>query len=115
MSEEFRRFTRRDVGQNIEIIDMMTEQSLGTIVNISEYGVMIIAQVPVATDSIYQCEIMFPAEYQFRSPFIIGIQEMWAEPVTSGGVSCVGFRIIDIDSVDRLRVYEWVNEPLLTA
>jgi hypothetical protein len=114
MSEEFRRFTRRDADQKIEIVDMMTEQTMGTIVNISEYGVMMIAHVPIATDSIYQCEFKFPPEYQFRSPFIAGIQEMWAEPVTSGGVSCVGFRIIDIDTIDRLRIYEWVNEPQLT-
>lgn len=111
MSEEFRRFTRRDAGQKIDVIDIMTEQTLGTIVNISEYGIMIVAQTSIQTDSIYQCELMFPPEYQFRSPFIIGIQEMWAEPVTNSGVSCVGFRIIDIDTVDRLRVYEWVNEP----
>ncbi len=114
MSEEFRRYTRRDAGQKIEIVDLMTEQSMGTIVNISEYGVMMIAHVPIATDCIYQCEFKFPPEYKFRSPFIVGVQEMWAEQVTSGGVSCVGFRIIDIDTIDRLRIYEWVNEPLLT-
>lgn len=114
MSEELRRFTRRDAGQKIEIVDLMTEQTMGTIVNISEYGVMIVAHVPIAIDSIFQCEIKFPPEYQFRSPFIVGIQEMWTESVTNGGVSCVGFRIIDIDTIDRLRIYEWVNEPQLT-
>lgn len=114
MSEEFRRYRRRDAGQKIEVVDLMTEQSIGTIVNISEYGIMIIAQVPISTDSIYQCEIMFPLEYQFRSPFIVGIQEMWTEPVNNNGVSCVGFRIIDIEKIDRKRVQEWVNEPINT-
>lgn len=114
MSEEFRRFTRRDAGQKIDVIDMMTDLQMGTIVNISEYGIMMIAHVPIKTDSIFQCEFKFPAEYNFRSPFIIGIQEMWSEPVTTGGTSCIGFRIIDIDNVDRLRIYEWVNDPSST-
>ena len=112
MSEEFRRFTRRNAGQKIDIIDIMTETTIGTLVNISEYGIMMIAQIPIRTDSIYQCEFKIPAEYHFRSPFIIGIQEMWSEPLTTNGVMCVGFRIIDIDNIDRLSIFEWVNEPI---
>ena len=110
MSSEFRRFTRRDSSHRIDVLDMMTRQLMGSVVNISEYGMMLAVHVPLCTDAIYQCEIHFPAEYNFKAPFVVGIQELWSEPVTAGGITCAGFRIIDIDKSDRQQISDWVNE-----
>ncbi len=110
MSDEFRRAPRRDVKHQIDIVDLMIQKTIGNVVNISENGIMILSLLPINTDAIYQCELIFPKDYPFRSPFIVGLQEMWVEPVASGQVSYVGFRIIDIETADRLRVIEWVNE-----
>ena len=112
MSDEFRRYTRRDVIQQIDAIDLMTQKTLGKVANISEYGIMILTHIHINNDAIYQCELIFPYTYPFRSPFIIGLQEMWTEPVTTGKVSYAGFRIIDIESTDRLRISEWANQSL---
>jgi hypothetical protein len=110
MSEEFRRFKRRTPDQKIEVVDLMTQESIGTIVNVSEYGIMLLANTDVAVDAIYQCEIRFPPEYRFKNPFVIGIQEMWSEPVASGGIIAAGYRIIDIERTDRMKIVEWINE-----
>lgn len=110
MSEEFRRFKRRTPEQRVEVYDLMTQEVMGSVVNISEYGVMLLAGSHVNVDAIYQCEIRFPPEYGFRSPFVIGMQEMWSEPVAAGGVTAAGFRIIDIDRADRMKIVEWINE-----
>ena len=110
MSEEFRRFKRRTPEQRVEVYDLMTQELMGSVVNISEYGVMLLASSPVNVDTIYQCEFRFPAEYGFRSPFVVGIQEMWSEPVAAGGVTAAGYRIIDIERTDRMKIVEWINE-----
>ena len=110
MSEELRRFKRRTPDRKVEVIDTMTMEPIGTIVNISEFGIMLLASSAVAADAIYQCEIHFPPEYRFNRPFIIGIQEMWSEPVAAGGVSATGYRIIDIERADRMKIVEWINE-----
>jgi hypothetical protein len=110
MSEEFRRFKRRTPDRKVEVIDVMTMEPIGTVVNISEHGIMLLASSVVTVDAIYQCEIHFPAEYRFKHPFIIGIQEMWSEPVAAGGVTATGYRIIDIERTDRMKIVEWINE-----
>lgn len=110
MSEEFRRFKRRTPDRRVEVYDTMTQELIGSVVNISEYGIMLLANTEVTVDAIYQCEVRFPPEYRFKSPFIIGIQEMWSEAVAAGGVTAAGYRIIDIERSDRARIVEWINE-----
>lgn len=109
MSEEFRRSVRREPDRKVEVLDMMTQEHFGTVANISETGIMLFAHVHLDVDAIYQCEIRFPPEYGLKSPFIVGIQEMWSEPATAGGVTCAGFRVIDIARTDRLKLNDWVN------
>ena len=43
MSEEFRRFKRRTPELRVEVYDLMTQEVMGSVVNISEYGVMLLA------------------------------------------------------------------------
>ena len=109
MSEEFRRSVRREPDRKVEVLDMMTHEPMGTVANISETGIMLFVHVPLEVDAIYQCEIRFPPEYGLKAPFIVGMQEMWSEPASAGGVTCAGFRVIDIARTDRLQLNDWVN------
>ena len=54
MMREFRRARRRNVPKPVAVFDLMTEQVIGRVGNLSESGMLLVATEPVIDDALYQ-------------------------------------------------------------
>lgn len=110
MAEDFRRLRRRRADVSIQVLDCMTQQSMGFIADLSEVGMMISASRRLTPDGLYQCEIRFKAEGLDKCVHI-GAHELWSDANPQTGQAEVGFRFIDISPADRAWLRAWVNAP----
>lgn len=109
MTNESRRMQRRKADSPIRVIDTMTGLQLGTVVDLSESGMMLSAAQAVCADALFQCELQFSQGLEL--PVKIGLHELWSTYDDANHITLIGFRFIDISKQDRLRLRKWVAEP----
>jgi hypothetical protein len=106
MSAEERRSERIPVREYLLVTDMMTEAPIGRIGNISDGGMMLIADQSLPEEALFQ--LRFPLGE--GGPMLdIGAQAMWVEAARSAGSWWAGFRIIDIAEADQQRLDRWLE------
>ncbi|MFY8206355.1 MAG: PilZ domain-containing protein [Arenimonas sp.] len=109
MSEESRRLPRRKADSPITVIDAMTGQRLGMVIDLSESGMMVNAEQAVCADALFQSELQF--SQGVPAPIKAGLHELWSTTDDASGSVLIGFRFIDISKDDRSRLRTWVAEP----
>jgi hypothetical protein len=108
---EHRRAKRRKLGYNVEVVDTMTEQSIGRIANLSESGMLLVLHAPLMNDALYQLRIRLPDGYGVEHTLEIGAHELWSDDAAAPGQVWTGFRFIDIAADDLDFIREWVEAP----
>ena len=108
---EHRRAKRRKLGYNVEVIDTMTEQTIGRIANLSETGMLTVLHAPLLNDALYQLRIRLPDSLGVERNMDIGAHELWADEAAAPGQVWTGFRFIDIAPSDLEFIREWVEAP----
>ncbi len=111
MSEDFRRAKRRRAVEPIEVVDSMTEQSIGRVGNLSESGLMLMASRELLDDALFQLRFRLPMPGGGAREIEVGAHQLWSEQANMPGQHWCGFRFIDIspDGLETLR--EWVDAP----
>ncbi len=106
MSKQYRRARRKDVPERIEVFDTMLDTPVGSIGNISESGMLLVATVPVPDDALYQFRFALPANGRAQE-IEVGAHQIWSDASRGPGQNWVGFRFIDISPkhLDMLRAY----------
>jgi hypothetical protein len=108
---EFRRAKRRKVGYNVEIVDLMTEEVIGRLSNLSETGMLVIARQRQANDALYQFRLRLPDAGGVERTIDVGAHELWADDAAAPGQIWTGFRFIDIAPGDVQFLRDWVDAP----
>jgi len=108
---EHRRAKRRKLGYNVEVIDTMTEQSIGRIANLSETGMLTVLHSPLMNDALYQLRIRLPDSLGVERNMDVGAHELWSDEAAAPGQVWTGFRFIDIAPTDLEFIREWVEAP----
>ena len=108
---EYRRAKRRKVEKRSEVFDCMTERVIGTLSDLSETGMLMIANQALVNDALYQLRFnLTEASGTIRS-IGVGAHELWSDPAAAPGQVWIGFRFIDISAPDLLLLRAWVNKP----
>jgi hypothetical protein len=109
---EHRRSQRKRASQTIPVSNTLTGEVVGSIVNMSIDGMMLVGNRPFREDSLYQFNFQLPPGAGVMTrPIEIGVHEQWLEPARIEGQYFVGFRIIDIAPDDHMALYAWVSAP----
>lgn len=110
-AEESRRSRRRRVDERVDVIDAMTEQSLGQLGNISDSGLLLLAGAALRDDCLYQLRFTLPDRNGQRLTFEIGAHLLWQNAASAPGQAWMGFRFLSLEDghLDRLR--EWIDAP----
>ena len=108
---EFRRAKRRKVGYNVEIVDLMTEEVIGRLSNLSETGMLVIANQRLANDALYQFRFKLADGSGRERMVMVGAHELWSDQAAAPGQVWTGFRFIDISQDDIAFVRDWVDAP----
>lgn len=111
MSQEHRRARRRAAEQPVSVIDSLREQTVGRIGNLSETGMMLVSDVPLREDALYQLSIQLPDAHGRCTPLDVGAHLLWSAPAGPPGTCIAGLRFIDVapDALRRLRA--WIERP----
>lgn len=111
MIDEFRRARRRKVSDTILVTDTMTDSIVGRISNLSETGMLLIANAPLVEDGLYQFRFHLQAAHGHEAEFEVGAHMLWQDRASAPGQSWTGFRFIAVppDQAERLR--SWIDAP----
>jgi len=104
-----RRAPRKQPDKAVPVTDTMTGRVVGQLGNLSNEGMLLLAEHPMTDAAIYQLAFELRGPDGRVSPFEIGMQELWADPATASGQVWIGFRFIDIAEGDRKRLGAWLQ------
>lgn len=108
MSRESRRMPRRVVTTLIEVVDTMTEQSIGTMSNLSVGGMLLMARARLVEDALYQFRFNLP---ESGSQFIeVGAHVLWLDDASTSGRSWVGLRFLGLAPETTLQLRNWISQ-----
>ncbi len=113
MSEvEHRRAPRKRASSPMPVTDVMSEQVIGQLGNLSTSGMMLIGFRAPATDAVYQVSLTLPDGYGQRHTIQLGIQEQWHEPAAAPGQYWSGYRIVAAGEEDTRIMEAWLGPDL---
>ncbi|MBC7655780.1 MAG: PilZ domain-containing protein [Frankiaceae bacterium] len=111
MSSEFRRAKRRKVDQRIEVTDVMAERLVGHLSDLSETGMLLIANQGLTSDGLYQLRFKLADPHGHDYTLEVGAHELWADAAAAPGQVWTGLRFIDLSASDLLFLRNWVAAP----
>ncbi|RPE74854.1 PilZ domain-containing protein [Vulcaniibacterium tengchongense] len=106
--QEYRRAPRYAVDDYVQVVDTMTDAVVGQLGNISETGMLLIANAPLADDALYQLRFSLH-ESTRRPPIEVGAHLLWQERAAMPGQSWAGFRFIHILDRELEQLREWLR------
>jgi hypothetical protein len=111
MSTEYRRAKRKRAEETIDVIDIMTDQVVGRIGNISESGMMMLATVHLVDDALFQFRFNLPDGGARGRSIEVGSHQLWSDAANVPGQFWAGFRFIDISPEDAAHLRAWIDQP----
>lgn len=111
MSEDYRRAKRKQATEQIDVSDNMLETVIGQIGNVSETGMLLLANQAMADDALFQLQFTLADADGDRRTLSIGAHQLWSEPATASGQHWTGFRFIDIGADELAVLRVWINLP----
>jgi len=106
---EKRRGPRKRLDVLLQVSDAMTGNVVGQLGNISLEGMMLVANMPIVDDALYQFVFHLPDSHGQLRPVEVGAHELWSERTNMHGRTWAGFRFIDISPGDLAVLREWMT------
>lgn len=111
MSADNRRAKRRQISQTVEVVDAMTEASIGRIVNLSPGGMLMIANTQMMDDALFQFRFVLTDAAGHDRAIDVGAHQLWSDGAGAPGQLWAGFRFIDVRPDDAAFLAQWVEAP----
>jgi hypothetical protein len=108
MIHESRRAPRRQVASRVPVLDTMSDEVIGHLGNLSESGMLLLANTPLLDDALYQ--FRFQPGLRSGTAITVGVHLLWSGPANTPGQAWCGFRFLNISDEQREHIREWVNE-----
>ncbi len=113
MIHEARRAPRRQVADSVPVVDVMTEEVIGHLGNLSESGMLLLANSPLLEDALYQFRFHLGA--RSSTPVMVGAHLLWSGAANTPGQAWCGFRFLTISEAQREHVRAWVQDGIGTS
>lgn len=111
MINEFRRARRRKAPDTILVTDAMSERVVGRIGNLSESGMLLIANETLVDDALYQLQFVLPDGKGSGAPVEVGVHLLWMDRASAPGQAWTGFRFIAVAEPHMSRLRDWIEAP----
>lgn len=106
MGAESRRMPRRTVTGLIEVVDAMTEETVGHLGNLSVGGMLLIASTQLTEDALYQLRFDLPDGAQ---DIEVGAHILWCDSASAPGQSWAGVRFLGLAPQATRNLREWIG------
>ena len=111
MSNDSRRTQRRNVREQVMVLDTMSEQIIGRLGNISESGMLLVANAPLVEDALYQLRFEIPDSAGRSVVIDVGAHLIWVGSANTPGQSWAGLRFLTIEESQLAVLRQWVARP----
>ena len=110
MIQEFRRAKRRKAPGTIPVTDAMTGRVVGRIGNLSQSGLLLIADEPLVEDALYQFQFSLPHE---NGPLEVevGAHLLWIDHGSTRSQIWTGLRFLALGAEQTRRLRRWIEAP----
>ncbi|WP_066094195.1 PilZ domain-containing protein [Xanthomonas massiliensis] len=110
MIQDTRRSPRRQLDVPVPVHDVVAGRTMGHMINVSQGGLLLLAQVPLVDDGLYQARFALPGtDDAAEESFDVGLHLMWSTPARTPGQLWAGFRFLTIDPAQRERLKAWTE------
>jgi hypothetical protein len=112
-SANHRRADRKSAPFTAVVTDVITNQPIGHLGNLSSTGMLLIGSQAPRSEAIYQVSLPLPKTAPAAKPtpsIELGIQEQWQEPAANPGQIWSGYRIVAISDADAARLEYWLSQ-----
>lgn len=111
MSDESRRNRRRKIPEVVEVVDAMTDTVVGRLSNLSENGMLLIANAPLVDDALYQLRFNLGTSANLSSAIEVGAHMLWQDEASASGHIWTGLRFITVLDHQFQQLREWLETP----
>ncbi len=111
MINESRRAQRRNVHESVTVIDSMAEQVIGRLGNISESGMLLVANAPLVEDALYQLRFEIIDRTGRVVAIDVGAHLLWVGSANTPGQSWAGLRFLTLEESQRSVLRQWIARP----
>ena len=106
---ERRKYKRSKSPQLLTVIDVYTDQQIGTLVDLSLGGMLMMAMQPIPLHRVFQVQIRLPEKILGSDVIEFGAESVWGDPPEQLGTCWAGLHIIDISGENKTLVTELVE------
>ena len=107
-----RRAPRRPVPEIIHVRNMMTGRPMGRLGNVSEGGMLLLADSPLPLDALYQLRFDIIDRSGAHRPMDVGVHLLWKEPANAPDQWWAGFRFLTISAEHLAALRQWIADGL---
>ena len=99
--QENRVSPRKRVNEKVQITDINSGQQIGNLVNISTGGLMLLSDIPLTPNRLFQLSLALPAPIDGVPAVEFGAECLWVQDNTETNGPCwAGSQIIDISDLN---------------
>lgn len=109
MSGEFRRRPRATLTDIIPVVDAMTGETVGHIGNLSETGMLLIANTAMADDALYQFRFRLTGADRRETEYELGAHLLWKDEQSAPGMVWTGFRFLAVPEKQIVALRAWID------
>ncbi|MDF1643073.1 MAG: PilZ domain-containing protein [Pseudomonadales bacterium] len=91
---------RKTTDSKIVVVDLDSGENIGSLLNISISGLMLLSQSPIELDKLYRLEIRLTSKINGKSVLQVGADALWNNALSGDQYFWTGFQIIDISEND---------------
>ena len=106
-----RRARRRNVDDTVMVVDTMTEAAIGRLGNLSETGMLLMANARLPEDALFQLQFNLADPSGGEACVEVGAHLLWQDPAGASGQCWSGFRFITVPEPCMLMLRDWVEAP----
>lgn len=106
---ERRKYKRSKSPQLLTVIDVYTDQQIGTLVDLSLGGILMMAMQPIPLHRVFQVQIRLPEKILGSDVIEFGAESVWGDPPEQLGICWAGLHVIDISEENKTLVTELVE------
>lgn len=105
--DEYRRTLRRSVDAPVGVFDTLAEETIGRLGNLSETGMLLVAQAPLVEDALYQLRFELPGPVP--ATVELGAHLLWVSEPGGGGLRWAGLRFINVPQAHATTLRTWLH------
>ena len=111
MINEFRRARRRKVADTVLVVDTMVDSVVGRLGNLSETGMLLMANMPLVDDALYQFRFNLVDARGRETSIEAGAHLLWQDRASASGQAWTGFRFITVPEEQMRQLRGWIDAP----